>query len=157
MQVDFLGTALGGKLGHGHQVVLVAVHAAIGEQAKDVHGLAGTDSLVDRATQHRVFEELAVLDRLGHPGEVLVHHAAGAEVHVADLGVAHLPVRQADVHAGAGDQAVRLGGAQAIVNRRAGRVDGVVFVAFAVTETIQDDQDQGFWRARHQSHSRLFR
>ncbi|MNT71722.1 hypothetical protein D3C72_2102390 [compost metagenome] len=76
---------------------------------------------------------------------------------MADLGVAHLSVRQTDVHAGAGDQAVRLGSAQAIVNRRAGRVDGVVFVAFAVTETIQDDQDQRFWRARHQSHSRLFR
>ncbi|MNE46637.1 hypothetical protein D3C80_1409860 [compost metagenome] len=157
MQVDFLGTALSSQFGHGDQVILVTVHAAIGQQAEDVHGLAGSHGLVDRAAEYGVVEEFAVLDGLGDPGKVLVHHATGTEVHVADLGVAHLPVRQTDVHAGAGDQAVRLGGAQAIVDRRVGRIDGVVVGAFAVTETIQDDQDQGFWRARHQSHSRLFR
>ncbi|MNM79137.1 hypothetical protein D3C81_910620 [compost metagenome] len=157
MQVDLLGATLGGQFGHGDQVILVTVHAAIGQQAEDVYGLAAAHGLVDRATEHFVCEELAIFDGLSDSGEILVHNAAGTEVHVADLGVAHLPVRQTDVHARAGDQAVRLGGAQAIVDRRVGRIDGVVVGAFAVTETIQDDQDQGFWRARHQSHSRLFR
>ena len=157
VQVDLLGAALRGQLGHGDQVVLVAVHATVGEQAEDMHGLAGTGRLVHCASEHGVLEELAVTDGLGHPGEVLVNHAAGAEVHVTDFGVAHLPVGQAHVHAGTGDQTVRLGGAQAVVDRCVGGEDGVVFGAFAVTEAIQDDQDQGFRRTRHQSNSRLFK
>lgn len=77
----------------------MAVYAAVGEQAEDVHGLARTCSLVHRTAKHRVVEELAVADGLGHPGEVLVDDAASTEVHVTDFGVAHLPVRQADIHA----------------------------------------------------------
>jgi hypothetical protein len=67
---------------------------------------------IDSGADGRVLEELAVADRFGHACEVLIHHAAGAEVHVADFGVAHLAIRQADVHAAARDQAVRHGGPQ---------------------------------------------
>jgi hypothetical protein len=31
VQVDALGTTLGGQLGHGHQMILMAVHAAVGQ------------------------------------------------------------------------------------------------------------------------------
>ena len=41
----------------------------------------------------------AVGDRVVDPGQVLLDDRAGAEVEVADLGVAHLPVGQADVAA----------------------------------------------------------
>ncbi len=68
---------------------------------------------------------------------------------MADFGVAHLSIRQADIHARTGNQSVGLGGAQLIVNRRVGRMDGVVFGAFTVTEAIQNHQDQGFGRGRH--------
>ena len=122
-----------------------------------MHGLAGTGSLVHRTGEHRVLEELTVADGLGHPGKVLIDDAARAQVHVTDFGVAHLPVRQADIHARAGNEAMRLAGAQAVVDRRVSGVDGVVFRAFAVAEAIQDDQDQGFGRTRHQSNSRLFK
>ena len=155
VQVDLLGAALEGQLGHGHQVVLVAVHAAFGEQAEDVHRLARAHGLVHRRADGRVLEELAVADRFGHAGEVLVHHPAGAEVHMADFGVAHLPVRQADIHAGAGDQAVGLGRDQAVKHRLFRRIDGVVVMALTVTEAIQDDQDQRFRRGSHGRHSRL--
>ncbi|CRX28632.1 hypothetical protein PAERUG_P54_1_London_24_VIM_2_04_13_05103 [Pseudomonas aeruginosa] len=153
MQVDLAGAAPGGHLRHRHQVVFMAVYAARGEQAEDVHRLVGGDGLVDRAGDHRVFEEFAVADGLGDAGEVLVHHAACAEVHVADLGIAHLAVGQADVHAGAGDQAVRLGCQEAIPDRLLRGVDGVVVRAFAVAEAVQDDQDQGFGRGSHMSGS----
>ncbi|MCY1352917.1 hypothetical protein D9M69_392420 [compost metagenome] len=149
MQVDLLRAAPGGQFGHGDQVVLVAVHAAFGKQAHEVHRLAGGHGLVHGGGDCRVAEEVAVADRLGHAGEVLVHHATCTQVHVADFGVAHLAVRQADVHAAARNQAVGLGGAQAIVDRGAGGVDGVVFGAVTVTETVQDDQDQGFGRGCH--------
>ena len=99
VQVDLFGAALERQFGHGHQVVLMAMHATVGQQAHDVHGLALGNSLVDRRAKGRVFEELAIADRFGDTGEVLIHHAASAQVHVANLGVAHLPVRQADIHA----------------------------------------------------------
>ena len=47
------------------------------------------------------------------PHEFLAHHAAGADVHVADFGVAHLPVGQADVAAGGMQEGVRTGLPQA--------------------------------------------
>ena len=146
MQVDLLGAALGRQLGHGDQMILVAVHATVGKQAEDVHRLTRTYGLVDGGTDGRIGEELAVADRLGHPGEVLVHHAAGAEIHVADLGVAHLPVRQADIHATAGDQSVRLSSQQTIVNRLARGMDGIEVRAVAVPEAIENDQYQRFGR-----------
>ena len=157
VQVDPLGATLGRQLGHGGDVLLVAVHAAVGQQAEDVHRLAGAYRLIDRATDGRIVEELAVANGLGHPGEVLVHDAAGAEVHMADLGVAHLPVRQAHVHAAAGDQTMGLGGAQVIVHRRVGSVDGVVLGAVAVAEAIEDDQYQGFGRGAHKAGSLCLR
>ena len=45
------------------------------------------------ADQRLVLEERAVGDRVVDPGEVLLDDGAGAEVEVADLGVAHLAVR----------------------------------------------------------------
>jgi hypothetical protein len=57
------------------------------------------NGFVNRGANGRVLEELAIADRFGDAGEVLIHHSSGAQVHVADFGVAHLAVRQADVHA----------------------------------------------------------
>ena len=59
-----------------------------------------------RASAGRV-EERAVRDRRVDPGQVLEHRPAGAEVQVADLGVAHLPGRQADGVLGRPEDAVR--------------------------------------------------
>jgi hypothetical protein len=92
-----------------------------------MHGFAGGNGFVHGGADGRVLEELAVADRFGHASEVLIHHAAGAEVHVADFGVAHLAVRQADVHAAARDQAVRRGGPQAVEHGLLGGIDGVAF------------------------------
>ena len=151
VQVDLLGTAPSCQLGHGDQVVLMAVHAAIGQQAEDVHGLAAGGGLVHGGADVRVLEEVAVADGLGHASEVLIHHATGAEVHVADFRVAHLPIRQADIHAATRDQAMGLGGTQTVVDRRVGSVDGVVFGAVAVSEAVENDQYQGFGRNGHLS------
>lgn len=118
-------------------------------------GLASAHGLIDGFADGGVFEELAVADRFGHASEVLIHHAAGAQVHVADFGVAHLPVRQTDIHAGPGDQAVRHGLVQAIKDRHLRCVDRIAVVAVAVTEAVKDDQNQRFRRGSHESHSWL--
>ncbi len=151
MQVDLVSAALEGQFGHRDQVVLVAVNAAVGQQAHEVHGLAGGDCFIHRRADRRVLEELAVADRFGHACEVLVYHSSGAEVHVADFRVAHLAVRQTHVHTGTGDQAVGYGGSQAVEYRLVGRVHGVVVVAFTVSEAIENYQDQRFRRGSHRS------
>ena len=60
-----------------------------------------------------VAEESAAFDLGIHPGEGLVDDAAGADVHVADFGIAHLAVRQTDEAALGMDQGIRAFGQQA--------------------------------------------
>ncbi len=73
---------------------------------------------------------------------------------MADLGIAHLPVRQAHVHAAARDQTVRLGGTQVIVDRGVGCMNGVELGTVAVSEAVENDQNQGFGHGgRHDGHA----
>src|SRR3546814_14377535 len=51
--------------------------------------------------------DLAVLDRGIDAGEILIHDAAGADVHVPDLGIAQLTIGQTDEAACGMDQRVR--------------------------------------------------
>ena len=57
----------------------------------------------DEAHQSRVLEEIAVLNRLGDAGQLLIYDAACTDIGVTDLGVAHLAVRQTDVQTGCAD------------------------------------------------------
>jgi len=100
VQVDLVGTALERQFGHGDQVILMAMYAAVRQQAHEVHGFTGGDGFIDRRADGRVLEKLTLADRFGHTREVLIYHSSGAEVHVADFRVTHLAVRQAHVHAG---------------------------------------------------------
>ena len=70
--------------------------------------LAAPGGLGAGLLQHAVLEEVAVGDRLGDAREVLVDDAAGADVEVPDLGVAHLARRQADGRPGGVERAVRV-------------------------------------------------
>jgi hypothetical protein len=113
-------------------------------------GLAG-------GAQLGVVEEAAVLDRGVDPGQVLVDDPARAEVHVPDLGIAHLPVRQADVAAFGMDQGVRGLLPDPPPVRQVGLRQGVVLRLLAMAPAIQDQQDQrpgtgvrrrGWWHGR---------
>ena len=116
------------------------VHAAVGGQAHQVELLAGgLDVVVDRLDLG-VVEELVLAHGHVDLDEVLVDHAAGAEVHVSDLGVAHLSVGQADVLAAGLQVAVRILGAQAVDDRRALRPDGVGIIMSALAPTVEDHQ-----------------
>ena len=77
------------------QVVHARVHPAARHQPEQVQPpVLRADGA--GVAQHPVLEERAVVDRIVDPREVLAHDLAGAEVEVADLGVAHLAVGQAD-------------------------------------------------------------
>src|SRR5690606_17886692 len=90
-----------------------------------------------------VVDEAAVGDVLVDAGKALVNDAARAQVHVADLGVAHLAFRQADLQAGGVDQGVRAGGPETVPDRRVRHRDGVVPGFFTMTPAIQNQQQGG--------------
>ena len=100
VEVNFLSAQMLCHLQHAEPVVGMAVHAAGAHQTHQVDGLAGFDRSLHVLDQHRVLEHLAIVDGLGDEGQLLVHDAACAHVGVADLGVAHLAIGQADSHAG---------------------------------------------------------
>ena len=78
-------------------VVLVRMHAARRDEAHEMAGAAGLPQPLDQAAQRRRLLDLAVGDRVGDARQVLHHQAAGADVEMSDLGIAHLARRQADV------------------------------------------------------------
>jgi hypothetical protein len=122
----------------------MAVHAAGRKQAHHVQRAVVLDRLLAGVDQLRVVEEAAAVDRGVDPGQLLVHHPAGADVHVADLGVAHLAVGQADEAALGVDQRGRAGLPQPAPVGHIGLGDGVVARILAVAPAVQDQQDHGF-------------
>ena len=98
---DQVGHALlRGELDQRLDVRPAGVDAAVGDEADQVQAPARARRAASQAaTQRLVLEEGAVGDRVVDPRQVLLDDRAGAEVEVADLGVAHLPVGQPDVAA----------------------------------------------------------
>src|SRR5690606_30948480 len=109
----------------------------------DVQDAVVGDRLLAGGDQLGVVEEAAAFDRGVDAGQFLVHHPACADVHVADLGVAHLPVRQADVSTLGVDQGGRAGFPQPAPVGHVGLGDGVVARILAVAPAVQDQQDHG--------------
>ena len=138
-------------MGQRDGMVLMRVHATGGNQAEQVAGAAGGLQPPDQIRQHRVFRQAAVLDREADPRQVLHHHAPGADIEVADLGIAHLPIRQADIQPGGAQQRVRTGRPEPVEIRGLGQTDGIVRRVFAPAPAVQDHQHHGtdFLRVGH--------
>src|SRR5690606_27350744 len=77
------------------------------------------------------------------PGQVLIDDAASPQIHVAHLGVAHLPFRQPDGGTGGRDQRVWAIPPQGIPVRRMSSVDGVVLAFVPMTPAIENKQEGG--------------
>ena len=105
-----------------HQVERLAVVLGV------VHGLQ----------QGLVLIHVAILGRLGDAGQLLVDDAARADVGVAYLRVAHLPVRKADIKAGSADLGVGVLGKIFVEVRLFGGMDGVAVVGVVDAETVED-------------------
>ena len=92
--------------------------------------------------QRLVLEEAAVGDRVVDPRQVLLDDRPGAEVEVADLGVAHLPVGQADVAALGGELGVGEAAPEAVEDRRLGERDRVARAGLGQAPAVEDDERQ---------------
>ena len=131
----------------------MAVHAAVGQEAQDVQRAALCKRVVHGLDVGRVFKEAAIVDGVRYPGQVLVHHAARANVGVADLGVAHLSLWQTHVQAGGGQLGVRAAGQEFVHDGGLGRPDRVTCVLGADAVTVEYQQCCGSYFIIHGSSS----
>ena len=72
--------------------------------------------------------------------QVLIDDAAGPDVEVTHLVVAHLPFGQANVLTVGGERGVGVDRQQAIKARRGGHMHGVVTVGAADSPAVEDDE-----------------
>ena len=70
------------------------MHAAVGGEAHQVQLLAALFHVVVCRFNLRILQELMLAAGDIDLHQVLVYHAAGTQIHVAHLGVAHLTVRK---------------------------------------------------------------
>ena len=120
----------------------VAVHAARarGAPARAARSAARRR---DRFPEHRILEELAGLDRVLDLRVVLKDDAPGADIHVADFGIAHL-IRGSPTHFS--DASIVVCGyfcQSDVPMRLACLADGVVLALFAVSEAVENNQKDG--------------
>ena len=94
----------------------------------------------ERRDERLVLEERPVGDGAVDALEVLVEHAAGADRQMADLGVAHLPGRQADRLAGGGEPRVRVLRPEPVEDRRVGELDRVPRPGRGAAPPVEDDE-----------------
>ena len=92
--------------------------------------------------QDLVLGQRAVGDRLVDAREVLLDDGARAEVQMADLAVAHLPVRQADRAAARDERRVRIARPEVVEHRGLGERDGVPRAVGGETPAVEDDEDR---------------
>ena len=148
---DRLHAGLVQDLRQRDRVLLMRVHAAGRHQAEQVAGAARRLQLRDQVRERRRAGEAAVLGGLADVRQLLHHHAPGADVQVADLGVAHLAVRQPDVAAGGVQEGVRAALPQPVEVRLARLTDRVVGGFLAPAEAVEDHQHHRPNRLRHGS------
>ena len=134
--------------GHAQQRVemaLVRVDAAVGEQAEEVQaGIRAEAARSQAAVRTGSREEAAVGDGGVDAGHVHAHDAAGAEVEVADFGVAHLAVGQADEVLAGADEGVGEVAQQLVVGGLAGECDGVAVGLGAIAPAVEDGENDRF-------------
>ena len=140
-----------GNVDHCQQVVFVAMHATGREQAEQVQTTRVGLDRVARGDQRGILCQRAVGNRRVDPGQILVNDAARTDVHVTDLGIPHLPNRQANAQAVRIDQAVWALGKQAPPVRALGQGNRVVCGFLTISPAIEDQQEHGFWSEHGQA------
>ena len=95
-------------------------------------------SFAIRSTSAGALLDVAVGDCAADARQILHDHAAGADIEMADFGIAHLAVGQADVVARGVQKAVRPVPPQPVEGRRLGLADGIVGGIVAPTPAVRE-------------------
>ena len=119
------------------------MHAAGRYQPDEMAGAAGSPQAFDQALQRGRVGDFAACDRVVDAGQILHHQPARADIEMADLGIAHLSRRQADVLSRRAQEGVRTIRPQAIERGRARLPDGVVGGIVAPAPAVEYDRITG--------------
>ena len=136
-----LDPMLGSHLDQSLDVVHVGVNAARAHKAHKVKGLTLGLDIVHSLDENLVLGDGAILDGVVDARKFLEDDAAGTDVEVAHLGVAHLAVGKAHVLARSAERGVRILLVQAIKEGRLGSGDGVLAIGRSQAAAIHDDQE----------------
>ena len=144
-----------GDVEHRHQMIDMAVHAAVGKQSPDMQRRAVGDSLFDRIDNRRIAREGPALDRLRDSHQVLVDNAARANRQMPDFGIAHHARRQAHRFARRVELGMRLRRVEPVHHRSLRRRDRVRRAALADSPSVENYQRCDRRPRRHQDFPRL--
>jgi hypothetical protein len=114
----------------------VGVDAAVAEQTHQVQGGALFPAGGHGVEIGGVFKKAPVGDGVGDARQVLENHAAGADVGMPNLTVAHLPGGQAHVQSGGLQGGGGIFGEQLVQTRRGGGADGVALHGVGQAEAV---------------------
>ena len=145
-------TGLGDNAGEGGDLLLVRMHPARRHQPHHMRGAAGRLQLADEILHRRQARDVILRERLVDARQILHDDAAGAEIGVADFGIAHLPVGQPDIMLAGFELRMRPAPHQLVPHRRLRPFDGVVVAVIPLAPAVEDAQHQ---RARAGIHGSL--
>ena len=151
VDIDALGAPGRGGSGHGQDMVLVAVYAAGGQKAKQVHRAPRGPRGIHGAHERRILRQLARGGVLINACEFLEDDPARPQVHVPHFRIAHLPFREPHGEPRAVDEAVGRFGPEPIPGRGLGQGNGIVGPRRRVAKAVENDE-QGRAR-RHERDS----
>ena len=140
VDIDLFQAPVPSHLHQGEEMVQVGVDAAVAEQAHEMQGGIVLPAGVHGVDIGGIFKKGAVLNGLADAGQVLKHHAACADVGVAYLAVAHLPLRQADVQSGGGKLRVGVFLEELVQAGRVGSGNGIALRFLPQAEAVHDDE-----------------
>jgi hypothetical protein len=103
----------------------------------------GGVQLLAKLHHRRQAGDRPVRDGAADAGQVLHHDPAGANIQVADLGIAHLALGQPDIRAAGAQEGAGAGGPEAVEDGGDRLGHGVVRLVFPPTPAIQDDEHDG--------------
>ena len=143
MDIDLFQSLALGHLQKGKEVVQMGVDATVGQKAHQVQGSTLFQAGVHGVIVGGILKERAVTDGLGDAGQILEHHTARADVGVAHLAVAHLPVRQAHIQAGGPEGGMGIFLEELIQAGSAGGADSIADNAVGEAKAIHNDEGSG--------------
>ena len=90
---------LGENVGERSRLVLMRMDPTRRHQSDEMARAPAAPQRLDQFVECRRPFDIAASDRRVDAGQVLHHETAGTDVEMSDLGIAHLPLRQADIFA----------------------------------------------------------
>ena len=122
-------------------MLLPRMHATVRDQPEQMQLASTHPGIFHRVEQHRMREELAVMDHQVDARDFHMHDAPGANIQMADFTVPHLPFRQPDKRPAGMNQSVGILAQQPVIRRLARECDGVGFGFGSVSPAVEDDED----------------